>query len=185
MKTPCPGCGGKTRIRGTYTEKDSGDSLIVRTCSDCRTDWVHARRSGRWYRRFEKARGQQAAGSPDVSGGALQDSRPHRIGRLIAVFDVANEAAGLQTKFIERHIENPKFVSYNWKLECETNAISSLEDAGLRATLDGLIQKSLGDRGDMRSEDALSADEQQIIRAEYRRYKTALTRKLREPTASW
>lgn len=184
MKTTCPSCGGKTKIRGTYTEKNSGDSLVVRTCPGCRTDWVHAKRSGRWYRRFEKGASVQL-GAADASVGMLQDGRPNRMGRLIAVFDVANEMAGLQTRYIERHIENAKFVTYNWKLECETNAISSLQDDGLRATLDGLIQKCLEGRDDMRSEDALSSDEQQVIRAEYRRYKTALMKKLREPSMTW
>ena len=181
--TPCPDCGGRAKIRGTYVEKGSGNSLVVRACPNCCTEWVHEKRTGKWYKQC-----QEPARKPPAEEGehrALPDSRAHRLGRLIAVYDVASEQAGLKTSYIERHVKNPKFVSYNWKLECETNAISSLESEESRQKLDALIQTHLADRDDMRSEEDLSADELQTVRAEYRRYKKALEHKFDTPTFSW
>lgn len=181
--TPCPDCGGRVKIRGTYVEKGSGNSLVVRACPSCRTEWVHAKRTGKWYKQC-----QVSAAQPPAEGGeqrTLPDSRAHRLGRLIAVFDVASDQAGLKTSYIERHVKNPKFVSYNWKLECETNAISSLESVEDRQKLDALIQTHLGDREDMRSEKDLSADELQTLRAEYRRYKKALESKFNTQIPTW
>lgn len=165
-------------------EKGTGDSLVLRACANCRTEWIHAQRTGRWYKPCQAGGAQPHAETGDHHQ-ALPDSRAHRLGRLIAVFDVASALAGLSTRYIERHVKNAKFVSYNWKLECETNAISSLESVETRQKLDALIQKHLADRADMKSEDDLGAEEQQTIRSEYRRYKAALERKFTSHSFSW
>ena len=188
MATPCPDCGGEVEIRGTYVEKGSGDSLVLRGCPNCRTEWVHAKHTGRWYklRRQEGSGSSRAVGEPlraDLHR-ALPDTRAHRLGRLIAVYDVVSEQAGIQTSYIDRHVETPKFVVYNWRLECETNAISALESVESRQKLDALIHKHLEDCDDMRSEKKLSAEEQRTLREEYGRYKTALAKKF-ESTLSW
>ena len=114
------------KIRGTFVEKGSGDSLVARACPSCRIEWIHAKRTDKWYRPHQVGAGKPQTVEPGEHP-ALPDSRAHRLGRMIAVFDVANEQAGLKTRYIERHVKNAKFVTYNWKLECETNAISSLE----------------------------------------------------------
>lgn len=179
MSTPCPDCGGQSKIRGTYVEKKSGDSLILRGCPTCRTEWVHAKQTGRWYKlRRQEANDSRAGGEPirpDLHR-ALSDSRAHRLGRLVAIFDVANELAGVQTRYIERHVENPKFVCRNWKLECETNAISELESIETRQKLDALIHRHIEDEDHMRCEENLSVEEQKTLGREYRRYKKALAK---------
>ncbi len=155
--------------------------MVLRGCPTCRTEWVHAKKTGRWY----KLRRQKASDSFRAAGEsqradlhrALSDSRAHRLGRLVAIFDVANELAGVQTRYIERKVENPKFVCHNWKLECETNAISELESAENRQKLDALIQKHIEYADDMRSEENLSVEEQKRLAREYRRYKKALAKK--------
>ena len=81
-------------------------------------------------------------------------------------------------------MKNPKFVSCNWKLECATNAISSLESVELRERLDALIQENLGDRAAMRGEADLSKEELETLQAEYRRYKNTLMQTFDEPTYS-
>ena len=187
MATPCPDCGGQAKLRGTYVERNSGDSLVIRGCPTCRSEWVHAKKTGRWYKlRRQEANDSRAEGEPlrpDLHR-ALPDSRAHRLGRLVAIFDVANELAGVQTRYIERHVETPKFVCRNWKLECETNAISALESIESRQKLDALIQKHLEDADDMRSEENLSVEEQKRLAREYRRYKKALAKKF-DLTVSW
>lgn len=164
-------------------EKGSRNSLVVRACPACRTEWVHEKSTNKWYRLCQSGAGKPPAESGERQG--LSDSRAHRLGRLIAVLDVANEQAGIKARYIERHVKNARFVSYNWKLECETNAISSLESAESRQKLDSLIQKHLGDREDMRSEEDLSPGEIDTLRAEYRRYQKALAQKFRTLDFSW
>ena len=185
----CPDCGAQVEIRGTYVEKSSGDSLVLQGCPTCRTELVHAKKTGRWYKLSRQAASDSfraAAGESHRADlhRALSDSRAHRLGRLVAIFDVANELAGVQTRYIERHVENAKFVCRNWKLECETNAISTLESIENRQKLDALIQKHLEDADDMRSEENLSVEEQKRLGREYRRYKKALAKKF-DLTVSW
>ncbi len=188
MATPCPDCGGPSKIRGTYVELNSRDSLILQACPACRSEWVHAKRTGRWYKLRRQAGSEKSrSGSQADLHRALPDSRAHRLGRLIAIFDVANEQAGVQTRYIERRVEKPKYVCYNWKLECETNAISELECVETRQKLDALIQRHLADGAegdDMLSEEKLSAEEQQTLLAEYKRYKKALAKKF-ETDFTW
>ena len=161
--------------------------MVIRGCPICRSEWVHAKQTGRWYKlRRQEANDSRAEGKPlrpDLHR-ALSDSRAHRLGRLVAIFDIANELAGVQTRYIERHVESPKFVCRNWKLECETNAISTLESIENRQKLDALIQKHLEDADDMRSEENLSVEEQKRLGREYRRYKKALAKKF-DLTVSW
>ncbi len=183
MIPPCPSCGGRAKIRATYREKGSRDSLDVRVCSNCRTEWVHAKGIDKWYKNWPETPEQETRAS-DEHAAAVHDSPAHRLGRLIAIFDVASEKAGLKTSYIERHVKNPKFVSCNWKLECATNAISSLESVELRERLDALIQENLGDRAAMRGEADLSKEELETLQAEYRRYKNTLMQTFDEPTYS-
>ncbi len=161
--------------------------MVIQGCPTCRSEWVHAKKTGRWYKlRRQEANDSRAEGKPlrpDLHR-ALPDSRAHRLGRLVAIFDVANEQAGVQTRYIERHVENPKFICYNWRLECETNAISAIECTETRQKLDALIQKHLEDGNGKRSEEELSAEEQQTLKVEYGRYKKALAKKF-EPVFDW
>ena len=185
MSKPCPDCGEPSTVRGTFVEKASSAVLVLRACAACRTEWVHAKETGRWYKLRKQEGTDSRVGSKRLDlHQALGDSRAHRLGRLVAIYDVANEQAGIQMRYIERRLDSPLFVCRNWKLECETNAISQLESDETRQKLGALIQKSFVDLESMRFDQPLSVEEQHTLRNEYRRYKQAIASKF-ESEMSW
>ncbi len=86
----CPLCGEKVTAHSSYTEKNTGNILVVCRCSTCSTDWVHAKATDKWYKYVPRAVDRKE--SAVVQAAAPEDkNRAQRLGRLIAIFDVANE----------------------------------------------------------------------------------------------
>ena len=108
------------------------------------------------------------------------EDRVYWLARIIALFDVANERAGLP-KYIDResYLRNPRVGLYMWRKECEAHVLPKIEPEAYREELQDLITAALMDYSWEYIHTDLDDNELQILREEYERYKRVTEADLR------